>query len=137
MNMTPLAFGHVRDDYERNLAVYKKIKDDHVPVTVIPCMSESEFAAMAEIALEGANIQNFMDICDNKVNKIYMGKKVLKQNVKNVNSICKEHYFLIPLTRYANRIFSYLLSSGVKENHICRLDEIIVGPIKENAFCQV
>ncbi len=135
MNMTPLAFGHVKDDYERNLAVYKKIKDDHVLVTVIPCMSEPEFAAMAEISLEGTNIQNFMDICDDKVNRIYMGKKVLKQNVKNVNSICKEHYFLIPLTRHANRIFSYLLSSGVKENHICRLDEIIVGPIKENAFC--
>lgn len=131
MNMTSLAFESVRDNYERNQRVFKKIKNNDVPVTVIPCMSEAEFAAMADIALEGVNIQIFMDLSDEKVNKIYMGKKVLKQNAENINAISREHYFLIPLTRFANRIFSYLVSVGVDENRICRLDEAIVGP-KEN-----
>lgn len=136
MNMTPLIFGHVRGDYARNLEVFKKIKSDHVPVTVTPCMSEPEFAAMADIALEGVIIKNFMDISDDKVKKPYMDKKVLKRNAKNVNSICKDHYFLIPLTRFANRIFSHLLSLGVNEKRICRLDEIIVGT-EEGLICTI
>lgn len=136
MNMTPLIFGHVREDYARNLEVFKKIKSDHMPVTVTPCMSEPEFAAMADIALEGVIIKNFMDISDDKVKKPYMDKKVLKRNAKNVNSICKDHYFLIPLTRFANRIFSHLLSLGVNEKRICRLDEIIVGT-EEGLICTI
>lgn len=134
MNMTPLVFGHVRDDSARNLEVYKKIKSDYVPVTVTPCMSEPEFAAMADIALDGVNIKNFMDISDDKVKKPYMDKKVLKRNAENVNYTCKDHYFLIPLTRFANKIFSHLLSLGVNEKRICRLDEIIVGT-EEGLIC--
>ena len=138
MNMTPLAFESVRDAHERNLSVYKIIKDGHVPVAVIPCMNESEYAAMAEIALAGVNIQYFMDISDDKVRKIYMGKRVLKQNAENVTSMCKEHYFLIPLTRFADRIYSYLISLGVNKNRVCRLDQVMVGPNEksENANVQ-
>jgi len=33
MNMTPLAFGYVRDDYVRNLEVFRRIKSGDVPVT--------------------------------------------------------------------------------------------------------
>ena len=127
MNMTPLAFKHVRDDYERNLKVFKRIKRGDVPVTVTPCMSEPEFTAMAEIALDGVKIENFMDISDAKVGKEYMGKYILKRSDENVNTVCKGNFFLIPLSRYANRVFSQLLLLGVDKNRICRLDEIIVG----------
>lgn len=127
MNMTPLAFGYVRDDYVRNLEVFRKIKSGDVPVTVTPCMSEPEFAAMAEIALDAVRIENFMDISDEKVGRKYMGKNILKRNAENVNSVSKDNFFLIPLSRFANRIFSHLLSLGVDKNRICRLDEIIIG----------
>jgi len=90
-------------------------------------MSEPEFAAMAEIALDGVRIKNFMDISDEKVGRKYMGKNILKRNAENVNSVCKDSFFLIPLTRYANRIKTHLLSLGVSQNRICRLDEIIIG----------
>ena len=127
MNMTPLAFGYVRDDYVRNLEVFRRIKSGDVPVTVTPCMAEPEFAAMAEIALDGVRIENFMDISDEKVGRKYMGKKILKRNAENVNSVSKDNFFLIPLSRYANRIITHLLSLGVDKNRICRLDEIIIG----------
>ena len=131
MNMTPFVFGHVRNDYERNLKVYNIIKEGKVPVTVTPCMNEAEFSAMADISLEGVNIQNFMDISDDKVDKTYMSKIILKRNAENVTSICKNHYYLIPLTRFADRIFSHLLSLGVDKNCICRSDELIVGRIAD------
>lgn len=130
MNMTPFAFKHVQSDYARDREVFKKIKNELVPVTVTPCMNEAEFAAMAEVALEGVNIQNFMDINEEKTKKPYLGKGVFKRNAENIKSFCRDNYFLIPLTRFADRIFSHLLSLGVDKNRICRLDEIIVG--KEN-----
>lgn len=126
MNMTPLAFNHIKDDYKRNLKVFKTIKKGRVPVTVTPCMNEAEFTAMAEIALSKVRIQNFMDISSEKAKKAYLGKKVLKRTAENIKGLGKDHYFLIPLTRFANRIFSNLIALGVDKDRICRLDEIIL-----------
>ena len=131
MNMTPLAFGHVKDDYDRNNLIYEKIKSPTASVTVTPCMSEAEFAAMAEIFLAGITIKYFMDIDDDKTAKTYMGKKVLKRNVENINNYCQNHFFVIPLTRFANRIFSHLLSLGVDKTRICRLDEVIIREMEQ------
>ena len=64
-------------------------------------------------------------------NKTYMSKIILKRNAENVTSICKNHYYLIPLTRFADRIFSHLLSLGVDKYCICRSDELIVGRIAD------
>ncbi len=130
MNMTPMAFGHVKDDYTRNQSVFKIIKKGRVPVTVTPCMNEAEFVAMSEVFLNGVNIVNFMDISDDKVNKTYNGKTVFKRNAENINSACKDHYFLVPLTRFADRIFSHLVSLGVDASRICRLDEIDMHSIE-------
>ena len=127
MNMTPLAFTHVRDDYERNIEVYRRIISGYVSVTVTPCMSEAEFSAMAELALDGAKIDNFMDISDAKEGKMYLGKKILKRNAENIRALGKDNFFLIPLTRFANRITKHLLSLGVDKSRICRLDEVIIG----------
>lgn len=135
MNMTPLAFRNVRDDYERNIKIFEIIRCGEVSIIVTPCMNEAEFTAMAEIFL-GVNsintnnvctdrIVNYMDINDEKVGKMYLGKVILKRNVENcIDAYNKGYYFLIPLTRFANRIFSHLLSLGVDKCRICRLDEI-------------
>ena len=128
MNMTPLAFDHVREDYQRNLNVYEKIMDDKESIIVTPCMNPAEFAAMAEKALKGVNVACFMDADVEKTKYPYLGKTVLLRNQENVEKYCNNHYFVIPLTRFANRIYAHLLSFGVKETRICRLDEIIVGP---------
>jgi transcription elongation factor Elf1 len=128
MNMTPLAFKHVKDDYARNLEVYRRIKSGEVSVTVTPCMSEAEFTAMAELALDGVKISNYMDISDAREGKPYLGKKIIKRTAENIKSLGKDNFFLIPLTRYANRITKHLLSLGVDQNRICRLDEVIIGP---------
>ncbi|MFA4917249.1 MAG: radical SAM protein, partial [Syntrophales bacterium] len=127
MSMTPLAFDHVREDYERNRKVFEKIKEGVVPVIVTPCMSEAEYSAMAELYLDGVNIASFMDNDDDKVGKKYLDKTVLKRSHENVRAVCKTHYFLMPLTRFANRIFSHLVSLGVDSDRICRLDEIETG----------
>ena len=128
MNITPLAFKNVRDDYERNLEAFRKIKTGNIPVTVTPCMNEAEFTAMAEIALKNVKIEQFMDISDEKAGKAYLGKKILKRTIENINIYCKDNYFLIPLSRFANRITKHLLSLGVEHERICRLDEVIVDP---------
>jgi radical SAM superfamily enzyme YgiQ (UPF0313 family) len=127
MNMTPLAFDSVKEDYAVNLEAFHRIKDGVVPVTVTPCMHEAEFAAMAEVALSGVEIENFMDMSDQKVGQTYMGRTILKRSAENIASICGDNYFLIPLTRYANRIVAHLLSLGIERSRICRLDEILVG----------
>lgn len=130
MNMTPLAFENVRNDYARNMAVYEKIKAAETSVVITPCMNEAEFAAMQECFLENVNITGFLDRSDVKVGKLYMGKTVLKRDQATINSLGEEQYYLIPLTRYANRIFDHLVSMGVNNNHICRLDEILIGEEK-------
>ena len=132
MNMTPLAFDHVKDDYAVNFEVFYKMRNTRVPVTVTPCMNEAEFAAMTEVALSDVKIENFMDISDRKVGQTYMGKTILKRSADNLNSICKNNYFLIPLTRFANRIVAHLLSLGIDRSRICRLDEVLVGRCKGN-----
>jgi len=131
MNMTPLAFDHVRDDYERNLNVFKIIKNNEVPVVVTPCMSPAEFQAMSEVFLKEVSVQFAMDMSDRKVEGKYLGMDVLKRTQENIVTKCKGHYFLIPLTRFAGRIFNHLLSLGVDNNHICRLDEITLDTLSE------
>jgi anaerobic magnesium-protoporphyrin IX monomethyl ester cyclase len=126
MNISPMIFEHIRKDYPRNLKVYKTIISGNVPVTVTPCMNEAEFAAMNEISLKGCNIVNFMDIDPNKSSH-YAGKKVYPRTRENLASLAENHYFLIPLTRYADRIFNNLLSFGIAKDRICRLDTIVVG----------
>jgi radical SAM superfamily enzyme YgiQ (UPF0313 family) len=133
MNMTPLVFDHVREDYSRNRMAYEKIITSGVPVTVTPCMNEAEFSAMAEIALQKANIVNFLDRDDKKTKTLYLGKKVLKRSAENINTACRGHFFVIPLTRFADRIFDHLVEIGVAKERICRLDEVIVGREDERA----
>ena len=128
-NMSPLVFEHVKDDYPRNIEVYKKLKEGVVPVIVTPCMNIGEFTAMLEIALQGINIQGFMDLDDNKVGSLYLGKFIKKRDQDTIDSLTPGTYFLIPLTRFANRIFDHLVSLGVDVKYICRLDEVIVGPV--------
>lgn len=127
MNMTPLAFKDTQDDYARNITVYEAIKSACVPVTITPCMNEAEFMAMREIYLENVNIVSFMDLSEEKAKKQYMGRPVFKRDAENIASFCKNHYFVIPLTRFANRIFAHLISLGVDRNRICRLDEILLN----------
>lgn len=131
MNMTPLAFDHVREDYERNLNVFKIIKNNKVPVVVTPCMNPAEFKAMSEVFLKEVNVQYAMDISDSKIKDKYLGMNVLKRTKENIVTKCKGYYFLIPLTRFANRIFNHLLSLGVDNNHICRLDEITLETLSK------
>ncbi|MHB8163387.1 MAG: B12-binding domain-containing radical SAM protein [Methanoregula sp.] len=127
MNMTPLVFDHVRDDYQRNLTAYERITGGNEPIIVTPCMNPAEFAAMAENALQGISIECFMDANVEKTKTSYLGKPVLIRNRENVQKYRDSHYFVIPLTRFANRIYRHLISLGVDETHICRLDEIVVA----------
>lgn len=127
MNMTPLVFDHVRDEYSKNQKVYMKIKENNVQVVVTPCMNPAEFQAMAEIYLTGVKIHYVMDIDQSKTGNKYLGIDVLQRTKENIESMCKGSYFIIPLTRYANKIINHLLTLGVDINHICRLDEIMPG----------
>lgn len=138
MNITPLAFENVRDDYERNIKVFETIKNKKVPIVVTPCMNEAEFSAMSEVFFNEINnsVINYMDIDDDKVGNVYLGKPILKRNKENCEIYCK-CYFLIPLTRFANRIFNHLLSIGVDKNHICRLDEVIYDNITIDDFAEI
>ncbi len=124
MNMTPRAFEDSSADFSKNYEAFRTITSGRVPVSVTPCMNEAEFAAMADLFLNGARIVNFMDASEAKANRTYFGKPVLKRNIENIQSLCGGHYFLIPLTRFANRILDHLQASGVPRDHICRLDEI-------------
>lgn len=148
MNMTPLAFIDVRNDYESNIKTFETIRNEGVSIVVTPCMNDAEFAAMAETFL-GVNsinrsnisidrIVNYMDIDDSKIGKAYLGKVVLKRNVENcIDAYNKGYYFLIPLTRFANRIVSHLLSLGVDKNRICRLDEVIYDKFTMKDFANI
>lgn len=138
MNMTPLAFENVRNDYERNIKVFETIKNKKLPVVVTPCMNEAEFSAMIEVFFNGINdnVIKYMDIDDDKVGRIYLGKSILKRNKENCK-ICHDCYFLIPLTRFANRIFNHLVSLGIDKNNICRLDEVIYDNITIDDFAKI
>lgn len=131
MNMTPLVFDHVRDDYERNRKVFETIKTGTVPVVVTPCMHPGEFQAMADIFLRGINFQCALDTDLHKAGAVYLGMPVLQRTQEVVASLDGKSCFLIPLTRFADRIFVHLTSLGVAPERICRLDEIAVGPITE------
>jgi anaerobic magnesium-protoporphyrin IX monomethyl ester cyclase len=130
MNISPLIFQHVKEDYERNVKVFEKMKGGLVKVTVTPCMNEAEFVAMYEVALRGIDVVDFMDKDKLKCKERYWGKHVLHRNKAQVWVVDKVYndYFLIPLTRFADRIFNELVEFGVDKNRICRLDEVIIGP---------
>ncbi|MTV49683.1 radical SAM protein [Heliobacillus mobilis] len=127
MNIKPLAFTHVQEDYRRNKQVFNKLATG-VPVTVTPCMDEGEFAAQAELLLEGIEVAHYLDISESKVGMAYMGKKIEKRDAETINRL-QDNYFLIPLTRFADRVFAHLVSLGVEPERICRLDEIHPRPV--------
>jgi len=141
MNISPLAFKSVRDDFERNIKVFETIMTSKTPIVVTPCMSEAELAAMYEVFLTDecfSRIINYMDISDEKAGKYHLGKIILKRNRENcIEAVQNGHYFLIPLTRFANRIFSHLLSLGVDKDHICRLDEVVYEKLTLNDFVNI
>jgi radical SAM superfamily enzyme YgiQ (UPF0313 family) len=124
MNMTPLVFDHVREDYERNLRVFEKIRKENLPVTVTPCMNEAEYQAQYEVMLEGINVVSFLDQNIQKTHRKYRGKEVFQMTKENIQRHCSSNYFAIPLTRFADAIFSELVSLGVSKDRICRLDEL-------------
>jgi len=148
MNITPLAFKNVKDDYERNIKIFEIIKDKKVPVIITPCMNEAEFSAIYESFFYNNNdinyntkydnIINYMDINDDKVGKLYLGKTILKRNKENCMEACnKNYYFVIPLTRFANKIFNHLISLGVNKDYICRLDEVFYEKLTIKDFAEV
>jgi anaerobic magnesium-protoporphyrin IX monomethyl ester cyclase len=128
-NLSPMAFEHVQQDFERNNRAYEQVMSKNVPVIVTPCMNEAEFSAMADIFLPGVTIEYFMDINQEKTHMTYLGHKVLKRTLENVQAYAQDHFFVIPLTRFANRIFKHLIACGVDSTHICRLDEV-TGPLE-------
>jgi anaerobic magnesium-protoporphyrin IX monomethyl ester cyclase len=130
MNIPPTVFEHVRNDYERNRKVFEHIKKGACPVIVTPCMDEAEFQAMAEIFLTGVRIEGVMDIDESKAGLPYLGFRIAARSGDNVEAV-PEACFVIPLTRYANRIYSHLRSLGVSEDRICRLDEIVPSEVRE------
>jgi len=126
MNMSPMIFKHVKDDYIRNQEAYSTILLGEVPVVVTPCMNEAEFEAMRDLLLRGVNIIAYMDKSIKKAGKQYQDLLVYQTNSFNIKERFLNHYFVIPLTRYANIIFEELLESGVPKKAICRLDEVMV-----------
>jgi hypothetical protein len=131
MNLTPLAFDHVRADYPRNLRAFETIQAGKVPVAVTPCMHPAEFQAMAEIFLQGVNLRWALDADPAKTGRDYLGLPALQRTREVVATLDQAACFLIPLTRYADRIFTQLTTFGVAPERICRLDEVAVGPISE------
>ncbi len=128
MNMTPLAFEHVRRDYLRNFRAFNWMKKGRVPVYVIPCMNEAEFEAQRERLLEGLLIAGFLDADKRKQGRLYQGLPVLDTGKEVINKLALEGYgFIIPLTRYADKLYGDLIASGVSADRICRLDVLQVG----------
>jgi radical SAM superfamily enzyme YgiQ (UPF0313 family) len=130
MNIPPTVFEHVRSDCERNREVFDRIKRGTCPVIVTPCMDEAEFQAMAEIFLTGVRIAGVMDIDESKAGLPYLSFRITARSRDNVEAV-PEACFLIPLTRYADRVYSHLRSLGVSEDRICRLDEIMPSEVRE------
>ena len=131
MNISPMVFENVKNDYARNRKVFERIKRGACPVIVTPCMDEAEFQAMAEIFLAGVQMIGVMDIDDSKAGLPYLDFNVIKRSKENIEIVPLEVFFLIPLTRYANRVYSHLQSLGVSEDRICRLDEIMPSEVPE------
>jgi len=128
-NVSPLIFHHVSEDYKRNLQAFWMIRSNKVAVTVTPCMNEAEFLAMYDIALPGVTIENFLDKDPKKTERPYRGLPVYQRNSETIQRM-KDNYFVIPLTRFASRIFKDLVGLGVDPDKVCRLDEVLVGPCK-------
>jgi len=130
MGIPPMVFEHVRNDHTRNRKVFERIKLGACPVIVTPCMDDAEFQAMSEIFLAGVHIAGVMDIDGSKAGLPYLGFQIRERSRENVEAV-PEACFLIPLTRYANRVYSHLRSLGVSEDRICRLDEIMPSEVAE------
>ncbi|MDD3845750.1 MAG: radical SAM protein [Syntrophorhabdaceae bacterium] len=130
MNISPMVFEHVKNDYDRNRKVFEHIKLGTCPVIVTPCMDDAEFQAMAEIFLAGVNIAGVMDIDESRIGLSYLDFRIRRRSKENVEAV-PEACFLIPLTRYANKIYSHLQSLGVSGDRICRLDEIMPSEVSE------
>ena len=126
MNMSPMIFTHVREDYNSNYEVYHKVLSGEVPVVVTPCMNEAEFEAMRELLLKGANVVAYMDKSIERAAKQYQGKSTYLTNYNTIKEKFLDYCFVIPLTRYANVIFNELLSFGIHRKSICRLDEVTI-----------
>lgn len=133
MNMTPLAFEHVRRDYPRNCRAFNWMKKERVPVYVVPCMNEAEFEAQRERLLEELLIAGFLDADKRKQEQLYQGLPVLDAGKEVIEKLALEgHGFVIPLTRYANKLYNDLVDSGASPDRICRLDVLQVGFGTEN-----
>jgi len=128
MNMTPLAFEHVRRDYPRNYRAFNWMKKERVPVYVVPCMNEAEFEAQRERLLEEILIEGFLDADKLKQGRLYQGLPVLDIGEETVMRLALEgRGFVIPLTRYADKLYGDLVGAGVSPDRICRLDTLWVG----------
>ncbi len=129
MNMTPLAFSKVRKDYRRNREAFEWMRSGSVKVYVLPCMHEGEFEAQREMLLPGMDFEGYLDADERKQSLPYQGRKVLDTRPETVARLASEGCgFLIPLTRFADKLFADLLAAGVLESRICRLDSLAVGP---------
>ena len=118
-------FDHIREDYERNVRVFGKIRNEKLPVTVTPCMNEAEYQGQYEVMLEGINVVSFLDQNIQKTRRKYRGKEVFQLTKDNIQRHCSTNYFVVLLTRFADAIFSELVSLGVSKDRIYRLDEQI------------
>jgi hypothetical protein len=112
--------------------VFDRIKGGRTPVVVTPCMNPGEFSAMKEMFFSAADVRMAMDISDEKAATTYLGVPVVKRTPASVAAADDTWCFLIPLTRFADRIFNQLVSWGCDTGRICRLDEIAVGPFSLN-----
>lgn len=132
MNITPLAFEHVRNDYPRNCRAFNWMKKGRVPVYVVPCMNEAEFEAQCERLLEEILIVGFLDADKRKQERLYQGLPVLDTGVEIIKNLALEgHGFVIPLTRYADKLYGDLVGAGVSPDRICRLDTLQIGSVSE------
>ncbi len=128
MNMTPLAFEHVRRDYPGNYRAFQWMREQQAQVWVVPCMNEAEFEAQRELLLEEIRIVGFLDADQRKQERLYQGMHVLDTRPEIVNRLAMEGCgFIIPLTRFANNLFEDIVDAGVYPDRICRLDTLYVG----------
>ena len=138
MNMTPLAFEHVRRDYPRNCRAFDWMKRERVQVYVVPCMNEAEFEAQCKRLLEGILIVGFLDAEKRKQGCLFQGLLVLDTSDKTIARLALEgHGFVIPLTRYADKLYDDLIGAGVSPDRICRLDTLQVGKGTETLVRQL
>ena len=128
MNVSPLAFARVRHDFWRNAAAFASLKNAQIPVYVVPCMDEGEFEAQRERFLDGINIAGFLDADPVKQRARYQGLEVRSTDSDTIRELAHSSGFLIPLTRFADKLYADLMRCGVPPDRVCRLDSIDVGP---------